>query len=360
MPLSRWLRPPGRPARANLADTPPTTEAPTSPTRRSMLGHSLAGAALAVLGLTCPSAAAAGTPLPRVGGGRRPGPPARQADNAWMSAKGFCSFPLDWPRDEMPRTGGQLAAALLGGWRDVFTFDNPDNVVDIAGGRYPAIDSLTIDLTGGVANPDRKPVRAPDPVPTTHSLAVRHFTLVGEPLVSQKAKVNFKVTGTDVRFDLQRGKDGRAMLALADAKAGTLHFDATLNDLERLMLAAAQRGGGVQAVRVRAIDLDLESLSERSLAADVHVSTLVGLVPAGVRFTARVDIDERMDARVSHLTCDGDEVLGPLIVGFIRPGMARYEGKSKPLLSFPAGNLKLRDVQVRAGDRVALTAVFSA
>lgn len=359
MPLSRWLRGPGRPAPANRLDTPPTTEAPTPPTRRSVLGQSIAGAALAALGFACRPAEAAGTALPRVLP-RRPGPPAKKPDPAWMSAKGFCSFPLDWPRDEMPRTGGQLAAALMGGWRDVFTFDNPDKVVDIAGGRYPAVDSLTIDLSGAVSNPDRKPAKVPDPVPTTRSMAVRHFTLVGEPLVSQKAKINFKVTGTDVRFDLQREKDGRSLLTLADAKAGSFHFDVTMNDLERLMLAAAQRGGGFQAVRVRGIDLDLESLSDRSLTADVHVSTLFGLIPAGVRFTARVDIDDRMDARVSHLTCDGDEVLGPLIVGFIRPGMAKYEGKSRPLLSFPAGNLKLRDVQVRAGDRVALTAVFGA
>src|SRR5205085_2366735 len=164
-------------------------------------------------------------------------------------------FPLDWPKDDMPRTGGQLAAALVAGWRDVFTFDHPDRVVDIAGGRYPAVDSLTIDLTGAVVNPERKPFRVPDLVPTTRSLAVRNFTLFAEPLVSQKAKVNLKVTGTDVRFDLQRDKDGRAMLMLADARAGTLHFNATLNDLERLMLASAKRGGGVQAVSVRAIDL---------------------------------------------------------------------------------------------------------
>jgi hypothetical protein len=273
-----------------------------------------------------------------------------------MNAKAVCVFPLG--RDELPRTGGQLTQSMLDGWRGVFAIRDPANVVDLAGGRYPAVDEMNVDLTGAVANPKRKKVTIPDPVPASRSLAVRQFTMVAEPLVTHRANVNLKVTGTGVRFDLQHDKEGRPMLMLADAREGTLHFDATHADVERLLLTHAKAAGAARAVAVRSVDLHLQSINARSVRADLHVSTRIAFVPAGLRFTARVDIDDRMNARISDLRCDGDEVLGPLIVGLIRPALSKYDGHTKPLLAFPTGNLKLRDVAVRTGERVELTATF--
>ena len=280
---------------------------------------------------------------------------------AWLNAKGICAFPLEkLGTTELPRTGGQLAASMLGGWKGVFTFREPSGVVDVFGGRYPAVESLTVDLSGAVANPDRKPSESkiPDPVPSAKSLSVEQFTMVAEPLVVHKAKVNMKVTGTDVRFDLQHDRTGRPILMLADAEAGTLHFDVTHGDLERLMLAKAREHAAKRGLGVRSLNFDLRSVGPRSLEADLHVSVLVGFLPAGIRFTARIDVDDRMNARISNLTCEGDEVLGPLIVGFIRPKLAPFEGKTRPLLAFPTGNIKLRDLQVRAENRIELTARF--
>jgi hypothetical protein len=67
-----------------------------------------------------------------------------------------------------------------------------------------------------------------------------------------------------------------------------------------------------------------------------------------------------MNATLTHLQCDGDEALGPLIVGIIRPGLQKYEGKSKPVFSFPTGELQLRDVQIRTDDQIRVTALFGA
>ena len=247
---------------------------------------------------------------------------------------------------------------MRGGWKGVLRFRDPSRVIDLAGGRYPAVDSMTIDLTGAVANPNHKSAKVPDPVPTVKRLAVNHFTMVAEPMVNAGAEVNLKLTGRDVRFDLQHDKEGKPILMLTDAKEGSLHFDLTRADLEKLLLASAREQGGAHAVAVRSVDLDLKSLGPRAVKADLHVSTLVGFVPAGIRFTARVDIDDKMNAKLSHLTCDGDEILGPIVVGLIRPGLAKYEGKTKPLLAFPAGNLKLRDVEIRTGEQVQLEAKF--
>src|SRR5688572_22343438 len=171
----------------------------------------------------------------------QPTPPPR-LEKPWMNARGICVFPLD--RDGIPRTGGQLAASMLGGWKNVFKLPNPSAAIDIAGGRYPAVESMTIDLTGAVSDADRKPTPVPDPRPSRKSLSVERFTMVAEPLVSGKAKVNMLVTGRGVRFDVQHDRQGRPLLMLADAREGTLHFDLTHEDLERLLLQQARQQGG--------------------------------------------------------------------------------------------------------------------
>lgn len=285
-----------------------------------------------------------------------PKPVVKQSDKAWMNARSLCVLPLD--RAQVPPTREGLVASMLAGWRDVFSFPDPARVVAVRGGMYPNVDELTVDLTGAVVNARHKKAGVGAFVPTTQSLRAERFSLVAEPMVQGDARANFRVTGSGVRFDLQRNKAGQPILLLADAREGSLHFDASVRDLERLMLHGAKEAGAKRAVFVRSVKLDLRSTGERTVEADLHLRTLVGFIPAGLRFRARVDVDERMNARISNLTCDGDEVLGPLIVQFIRPGLKKHNDQTRPLLAFPSGKLKLRDVRLHAGERVTLDATF--
>ena len=76
-------------------------------------------------------------------------------------------------------------------------------------------------------------------------------------------------------------------------------------------------------------------------------------------FSAHVKVDDAMDAQLSNLKCDGDQVLGPIIVGLLRPFLAKYEGKTRPLIGFPTPNIRLRDVSVTADNSVHLNTTFS-
>ena len=96
----------------------------------------------------------------------------------------------------------------------------------------------------------------------------------------------------------------------------------------------------------------------RALSVSLYVSTKVALIPAGMLFKAHVVVDDSMNARISGLTCEGDEALGPLIVQFLRPALARYNGRTRPLVSFPAKDMQLHDVAVTVDDRLHLTAAF--
>jgi hypothetical protein len=148
------------------------------------------------------------------------------------------------------------------------------------------------------------------------------------------------------------------VLMLADANRAKLEFQATPSDLERILLISAREAGKKYGVSVEKVELKLNAITPHSISLDLHLSTKVAFVPAGMRFRAHVDIDPQMNARLSNLKCDGDEALGPLIVNIIRPGLAKFESRSKPIFSFPTGDLKLRDVQIQTGDDIRVTALF--
>ncbi|HEX8915267.1 MAG TPA: hypothetical protein VF796_23140 [Humisphaera sp.] len=297
-----------------------------------------------------PPTAAALAPKPA------PKPPPKPPVDAWISAKSFCALPL--AKAEVPSTGGQLTDSLMTAWKVGLALKNPAQAVTLLGGRYPAIDEMRVDLSGAVMKPGKvKGSYTEVPSATSRGMTVGRFAFVAEPMVSHKANLNVQVTGADVRFDLRKDKEGKAFLLMTDAREGTLHFDASTADLERVMLAMAQQGAAGKGITVRKVELNLRSVSARSIDAELYVHTLVGFLPAGMKFTARVDVDEQMNAKIWNLTVDGDDLLGPLVTGILRPSIKKFDGKTKPLIAFP-GDLKLRDVQIRAGERVTLDAVF--
>jgi len=94
------------------------------------------------------------------------------------------------------------------------------------------------------------------------------------------------------------------------------------------------------------------------LQATLYVGLRIALIPAGMLFRAHVSVDDKMNAKITGLTCDGDEALGPIIVGLLRPAIARYNNETRPLVSFPAGDMKLHDVGVAVDDSLHLHAEF--
>jgi hypothetical protein len=298
----------------------------TEESRRAILARSvgLIGGLAGVWGVASPQTA---TGAERKGQSNRRR--WRRPEEAWLNARNVLAFPL--AKYELPRTGGQLVESMLAGWQDVFVLRDPQRAIWFEGGRYPAVDSLTIDISGATAktgSPSAKKKKQPELRPlsagSARSLAVKNFIFQAAPIYHHKAKVNFYVSGTDCRFDLRQDMTGRPLLLLSEARTGALHFRSTCGDLERLLIAGAKPKAAQHAVNLRDVDINLKSENPRSVKLDLKIRTLIGgFLPAGLRFRARVDVDDNMNAHIWGLSCDGDEALGPLIVNFIRPGLAK-------------------------------------
>lgn len=310
-------------------------------TRRDLLGTALAALVLGA-GDGPPMAVAAPT---------KPKP--------WFEAKSAFVFPL--APGPLPTSRDELASSLTAGWKAHLRFPEATEIVNLDGGRYPALGTLHVNLNGAVVRSEGD--KATPPLRPTGKVldrvTVRDFDLSAKPLVSEKSRLDIHVAATDARLDFQYDRDHRPLAMLADAAEATLEFDVSIPDVERMLVADFNEMGQRYGVSVKKASLKFTAVNNRTLDLDLHLSTRVAFIPAGMRFQAHVDIADDMYARLTHLKCDGDEALGPLMTSLIRPGLAKYQGKSRPIFSFPNGQLKLRNVKVSGGDEIKVLASFA-
>jgi hypothetical protein len=275
---------------------------------------------------------------------------------AWMEAKNVCQFPLGEGR--MPEDAHELSVALNEGWKRNIVLPDPQKAVTITGGTYPTINTFRIDFSEGQLRPSTSKEKTVLNDRVEKNLQVEHLEVRGQPVLLQKSKLNMKLVAEGAQLDMERDRHGKPVMLLTQAKSGTLEFDVTRADAEALLLKNAREMGSHYGVTIEKIELTVVPETPRSVQATLYVETKVALIPAGMLFQAHVTIDNSMNAKISGLTCDGDEALGPLIVHFLRPSLARYNGKTKPLVAFPTKNMHLRDVAVRVDDSLHLSAAF--
>lgn len=285
--------------------------------------------------------------------------PKREDEKAWLDAKGMCVF--RFPAKRFPGDADGFDAAFTNGWLRGLNLPDGSDAVTVRGGRYPAVESLRVDLSDARVDTESKakPLKPTDRRLSGQSLRADRFELVSRPLRSGRAKINLDFSADDVRLDFGKDKRGRHVLLMTDARNGRLDFEMTRDDIERLLLASAKEEGGKRGLNVTSLRLRVFADEvERTVRVDIKVEMLVGIVPAGLRFKARLDIDENLNGQLRDLSCTGDNILGPLISGFIQPGLKKHNGKVRPLVRFPMNRIRLRDVKITADETVRLTAAF--
>ena len=310
----------------------------------------LLGAAVASL----PGVSSARSGRRRRQGQPRFSPPKER--KAWIDGKGMCVFPF--AADRRPATAEGFAAAMDRGYRRSLTLPDDKAIVETSGGTYPLVERIRIDFCDAVVDPHKESRRPSEKHLALHALDARHLEALGHRMSVEGATVSVGMIATDARLVFTRDKKNRPLLVLDDAADGEMTFETSFRDVERLLLAAARKGARAYGLSVDRTRLRMTVEGGRTVRVDLRLAARVGFVPAGLRFRARVDIDDRLDATLSELRCTGDEILGPLVSGLIGPFLKKYNGKTRPLMNFPATEMRLRDIHITADQSVRVTAEF--
>lgn len=224
--------------------------------------------------------------------------------------------------------------------------------------KYPELAALRLSLDGATLEerPRRRP--APSVGALEPALRVARFTISAQPILVHGAQIGLTCTARDVRFNQGRDAEGNLLLLLHDAADGKIEIAVALADLEALVLAGAKAGAGEHGVTVEQVQIELRTRAERALDIVVQVRAKKFFLSATVRISGSLTIDERLVARISGLTCEGEGSLGSLAGGFIAPHLARFEGREFSLMALPLGEVKLRDVRLAAGRELRVSAEF--
>src|SRR5436309_547735 len=130
------------------------------------------------------------------------------------------------------------------------------------------------------------------------------------------------------------------------AKHGRLHARMSHADLEALLRATFQSAAVRHGVVIEKTELTFACADERSVAVHLRVTGSKRMAFVTVRAVlhgrGRLVIDEALQATLCGLSCEGEGVVGQMLVGLIQDQVRQWEGRSFPLTAFSLGELQLR------------------
>jgi hypothetical protein len=255
--------------------------------------------------------------------------------------------------ESFPTTSQELVAAIKRGFGEQGI---KAQSVEARGGRFPKIESLTLDLTGARGARDLR-IPSLDLASGVERLETEKFELRAEPLYFEDAPFELHVQASRAAFSFG-GTPGEGMLVLNDAEEGSLSLSSAIKDLEGLIHEILVELAGKQGVEVRETRLELKSQGPRTLSFRGEVTAKMFIMTAALTLSGQIDVDAGLNARFSGLTLSGDGMITKIANGFIRPKLDALEGRVIPLLAFSLGDLRLRDVEVSAGKNLLIRAAF--
>jgi len=257
---------------------------------------------------------------------------------------------------DVPCDATQLAAALRRALADALVLP-PRDVVTIEPGAWPGVERLAVDLTGARIDRSRslpQPGRIAGP---PIALQVGRLLVTARPIEVDTARVTVALDATGVTADLGRDAVGNAVLLPRSAADGRFLLELPHADLERLVLLGVRELAERHKIGIQQTELRLTSLGPRSVRMDLSVVAKKMLIKGRIAITGRLDVDDRLVARLSELDATGENTVGSMVVGLIRPHLQKLNGRQIPLAS-ALGELKIRDVQLDVADPLRITASF--
>jgi len=281
--------------------------------------------------------------------------PAVAAKPMFDFTKGAAGFPL---AGRLPLNSGEnFVSELIGGYAARVALPSTRPSV-VAQGRFPHLDSLNINLSDGTIRTSIRPTSLKSVHKMESVATVKSFSYVACPLHDEDASENLKITASDAKLELIRGRGEKEVLVMTDARQGEAQFYVSLADLRTLVRDAAGDSGGRVIFFVRDTELTMTSENPRSLQATLEIRGFWLLIPTQITLSGRLDVDQNFNAKLSSLSCTGTEAGGPLLAGFINNSLKKYEGKTMPLAAFPGDHLKMRDLHISVDDTLHIDAEF--
>jgi hypothetical protein len=230
-------------------------------------------------------------------------------------------------------------------------------------GAYPALEELTVDLSGAVLDWPPGGQRRTPSGQTTPGITVGRLRVAGHPVHYQEARFFVDLSAEDVRLDYDRDPQGQLLLVPAGAEGGTLRSRVSADALQALLLGATRKAARAEGIVVRQADIQVTQADGRAfdvrLRAEGTGKVLFKSLSWSVRVQARLEVNDDLVASVTGLSFQGEGALGMLLASKLEERLKGADGYCLPLTALPLGGVRVREVQLRVAERdLELEAAF--
>lgn len=223
-------------------------------------------------------------------------------------------------------------------------------------GTWPALDSFMVDLTGVQVSRSHRVPTADSSHPAGFCAA--RFELVAAPASLESTPVQISLHAKDAEFEFASSVQGEFLLMMKRTAQGDVTVEVARTEIERLLQKLASEAAGPHGVEIKSTSLQVAQRGPRAVSLVAEITAKMFIAKATMTLTADLDLDDQLNLRPSNLQFHGDGMVASLAGGFIRPQLARLEGRAIPLVSFALGDMTLRDIQVNAGETLRFSAQF--
>jgi hypothetical protein len=267
--------------------------------------------------------------------------------------KGGGGLPIEGQKQLKSAT--DLLAGLTQGYRSRLELPKDHDAITVSG-DFPHLDLLRIDLTNATLKQDFRPKQFKKPSAPKATVYTKQFEYIAQPIRYHDGPMEMLIQARDAELSVIRDGE-KTSLVITSAAEGSFEFSMKVADIKPMLMAGAKEHstGGFS---VRDVIFDAKSDNPRSLAVNLTVQATWLFVPADFHLTGRVDIDDNFNVRLSGLRCEGENLGGVLLAGFIDEQMQKHNGKVMPLAAWPGNKLHLSAAHIEIDDHIRIKGGF--
>jgi len=229
--------------------------------------------------------------------------------------------------------------------------------VSVREASYPHLQEMRISLDEARlrSNPPAPPAICDEASP---ALQVDQLTLSALALSVGTANLDLSLQARDVSFTQGKDVDDQFVLALENAADGKVEIKITERSLVALITELLQAQAKKQGITIDAVNLELDQEGSRSVSVRVRLQIKKLFLSASLAVIGHLELDDHLNLRISRLICTGDGATANIACGILNPYLRRIDGREFSLLALPIGEIQLRDVQLRVGENITVSADF--
>lgn len=226
-------------------------------------------------------------------------------------------------------------------------------------GTFPQLSTLRLDLTGARFHRGLTVSRPADDAPRQQLGFAREVLIHGAPVHLEAIPASLRIQAGDAILSTVEasGADGGTLLTLDRAGQGTIELSVARTALEEVLRKAGQTAAESKGAEVQTVNLEVRNESARVVAIRVHVTAKAMFFTTTITVSGRLEINDRLEARLSDLHCEGDGMIGKMVAGALRPQFEKIQSRAISLGRAVAG-LQLHDIQLTGGEDLRIHASF--